>query len=37
MPISTQITIQIGGETLTRFSKLVINQKVHTHHRFSIL
>ncbi len=37
MPISTQIQIQIGGEQLTRFSKLVINQKVHTHHRFSIL
>lgn len=37
MPISTQIQIQIGGEELTRFSKLVINQKVHTHHRFSIL
>ncbi|AWG26039.1 type VI secretion system Vgr family protein [Flavobacterium kingsejongi] len=37
MPISTKIQIQIGGEALTRFSKLVINQKVHTHHRFSIL
>jgi len=37
MPISTHIQIQIGGETLTRFSKLVINQKVHSHHRFSIL
>ncbi|MDV6167379.1 phage baseplate assembly protein V [Flavobacterium sp. DG1-102-2] len=37
MPITTQINIQIGGETLTRFSKLIINQKVHTHHRFSIL
>jgi len=37
MPISTQIQIKIGGETLTRFSKLVINQKVHTHHRFSLL
>jgi len=37
MPISTKIQIQIGGEQLTRFSKLVINQKVHTHHRFSIL
>ena len=37
MPISTHIQIQIGGETLTRFSKLVINQKVHTHHHFSIL
>lgn len=37
MPISTQIQIQIGGETLTRFSKLVINQKVQTHHRFSLL
>ncbi|PZR22082.1 MAG: hypothetical protein DI539_06395 [Flavobacterium psychrophilum] len=37
MPISTQIKIQIAGETLTRFSRLVINQKVHTHHRFSLL
>lgn len=37
MPISTHIQIQIGGESLTRFSKLVINQKVHSHHRFSIL
>lgn len=37
MPISTHIQIQIGGEQLTRFSKLVINQKVHTHHQFSIL
>ncbi|WDO13446.1 phage baseplate assembly protein V [Flavobacterium sp. WW92] len=37
MPISTQIKIEIAGENLTRFSKLVINQKVHSHHRFSIL
>lgn len=37
MPISTKIQIQIGGETLTRFSRLVINQKVHSHHRFSLL
>lgn len=37
MPISTKIIIQIEGETLTRFSRLVINQKVHTHHRFSLL
>ncbi|MBL7866904.1 MAG: hypothetical protein JNM71_02675 [Flavobacterium lindanitolerans] len=37
MPISTQIKIEIAGETLTRFSKLVIDQKVHTHHRFSLL
>jgi type VI secretion system secreted protein VgrG len=37
MPISTQIKIRIAGETLTRFSRLVINQKVHTHHRFSLL
>ena len=37
MPISTKITIEIAGETLTRFSKLVINQKVQTHHRFSLL
>lgn len=37
MPISTQIKIEIAGETLTRFSKLVIDQKVQTHHRFSLL
>ncbi|WP_306564915.1 type VI secretion system Vgr family protein [Flavobacterium lindanitolerans] len=37
MPISTQIKIEIAGETLTRFSKLVIDQKVHSHHRFSLL
>lgn len=37
MPISTQIKIEIAGETLTRFSKLVINQKVQAHHRFSLL
>ena len=37
MPISTKIVIEIAGETLTRFSKLVINQKVQAHHRFSLL
>ncbi|RZJ70722.1 phage baseplate assembly protein V [Flavobacterium sp.] len=37
MPISTQIKITIAGETLTRFSKLVIDQKIQTHHRFSLL
>jgi type VI secretion system secreted protein VgrG len=37
MAISTTIRIQIGGESLTRFSKLVIHQKVHTHHTFSLL
>lgn len=37
MPISTKITIEIDGVALTRFSKLVINQKVQTHHRFSLL
>jgi type VI secretion system secreted protein VgrG len=37
MSINTHITIQIAGEELTRFSKLVINQKVNTHHRFSLL
>ena len=37
MPISTKINIEIDGVTLTRFSKLVINQKVQTHHRFSLL
>jgi len=37
MSISTQIKIEIAGESLTRFSKLVINQKVQTHHRFSLL
>ncbi|WP_339887628.1 type VI secretion system tip protein VgrG [uncultured Flavobacterium sp.] len=37
MAISTKISITIGGEILTRFSKLVIHQKVHTHHTFSVL
>ena len=37
MPISTQIKITIAGETLTRFSKLVINQKIQAHHRFSLV
>ena len=37
MAISTKISITIGGETLSRFSKLVIHQKVQTHHTFSIL
>ncbi len=37
MAISTSINIQIAGEKLTRFSKLVIQQKVHTHHTFSVL
>ena len=37
MAICTRILIHIDGEPLTRFSKLVINQKVHSHHRFSIL
>lgn len=37
MAISTKINIQIGGESLNRFSKLVIQQKVHTHHTFSVL
>ncbi|RYZ83530.1 MAG: hypothetical protein EOP06_19820, partial [Proteobacteria bacterium] len=37
MPISTQIKITIAGESLTRFSQLVIDQKIQTHHRFSLL
>lgn len=37
MAISTKTTIHIDGEELTRFRQLVINQKVHTHHRFSLL
>ncbi|WP_309608048.1 type VI secretion system tip protein VgrG [Flavobacterium sp.] len=37
MPISTNVAIQIGGETLNRFSKLVINQKVQSHHSFSVI
>ena len=37
MPISTTISIQIGDEKLPRFSKLMINQKVNTHHKFSLL
>ena len=37
MAISTKISINIAGEILTRFSKLVIHQKVHTHHKFSLI
>jgi hypothetical protein len=37
MPISTKIDIEIAGEALSRFSKLVINQKVQSHHKFSLL
>jgi type VI secretion system secreted protein VgrG len=37
MAISTSISIQIGEEKLSRFSKLVINQKINTHHKFSVL
>jgi type VI secretion system secreted protein VgrG len=37
MAISTKISIHIDGEPLSRFSKLVIQQKVHTHHTFSLL
>jgi type VI secretion system secreted protein VgrG len=37
MPISTTISIQIGDEKLLRFSKLMINQKINTHHKFSLL
>jgi type VI secretion system secreted protein VgrG len=37
MAISTKISIHIDGEELTRFTQLVIDQKVHTHHRFSLL
>ncbi|ALM47916.1 hypothetical protein AMR72_02830 [Flavobacterium psychrophilum] len=37
MPINTSVAIKIDGEDLTRFSRLVIDQKVHTHHRFSLL
>ena len=37
MPISTKIVIEISGETLTRFSKLIIDQKVQARHRFSLL
>ena len=37
MAISTKISIHIDGDELTRFSQLVIQQKVHTHHRFSLL
>ena len=36
MPISTTVTIQIAGEKLTRFSKLVIHQKAQAHHMFSV-
>lgn len=37
MPINTKVSITIDGESLTRFSRVVINQKVHTHHKFSLL
>jgi len=37
MPISTKVNIEIEGEALNRFSKLVIEQKVQAHHRFSLL
>jgi type VI secretion system secreted protein VgrG len=37
MPISTKTTIEIAGEKLTRFTRLVIDSKVQTHHRFSVL
>ena len=37
MAISTKINIEIAGEQLTRFSKLVINQKVQSHHKFSLM
>ncbi|WP_306354294.1 type VI secretion system Vgr family protein [Flavobacterium sp. '19STA2R22 D10 B1'] len=37
MPISTTVQIRIAGEILPRFSQLVINQKVNTHHQFSLL
>lgn len=37
MAISTKINIEIAGEQLSRFSKLVVNQKVQSHHRFSVL
>ena len=37
MAISTKTTIQIEGETLTRFSKLIITQNVNAHHEFTVL
>jgi type VI secretion system secreted protein VgrG len=37
MAISTTTTIQIAGETLTRFSTLEIKQNVNAHHTFSIV
>jgi type VI secretion system secreted protein VgrG len=37
MAISTNTTIQIAGETLTRFSTLEIKQNVNAHHSFSIV
>ncbi len=36
MPISTKTTIEIDGETLSRFSNLTIHQKVNEHHTFTI-
>lgn len=37
MAISTKVSIEIDGQPLNKFSKLVINQKVQSHHRFSLL
>ncbi|WP_309609712.1 type VI secretion system tip protein VgrG [Flavobacterium sp.] len=37
MAISTTTSIQIEGETLTRFSKLTITQTLNAHHEFTIL
>ncbi|WP_395076049.1 contractile injection system protein, VgrG/Pvc8 family, partial [Flavobacterium sp.] len=37
MAISTTTSIQIEGETLTRFSKLTITQTVNAHHEFTVL
>jgi type VI secretion system secreted protein VgrG len=37
MAISTTASIQIAGETLTRFTSLVIQQNVNAHHSFSVI
>jgi len=37
MPINTNVSISIDGDSLTKFLNLVIHQKAHTHHRFSLL
>ncbi|MFV0304660.1 MAG: hypothetical protein ACK5IC_04150, partial [Moheibacter sp.] len=37
MPVQTKVTIKIGRQEIHKFSKLVIDQKVNAHHKFSIV